>query len=624
MTSNRKYAALPDLDSAPDLYETPELTDDNSTALTGIARSESASSSYKDFDEDEDEAPGISRSRLHLNEARNQFAPAQIDARDVDFSDRVTAKRKSYKASTRRHRKKEDGTEEHGDFSDDEDGESLERKVARLRREIEEVKEECGKRQAARQGGDELESVELSQDVTDLNKMLDGISLRKGPTSKSAGGKFAKDLGTGIKANGPPQTAQGIGEATYTITYAPTYQQSHALAKAADFDGRLALLEKALGISAAELPSSTGNALPKAILPTLDTLQRQISVILESTPASLDSVGRRVRSLVKEAEDLEIARKRAKVAQDELRASGGDGASDDGEDSEQVAKINALYGTLPTIENIAPLLPSLLERLRSLRAIHADAATASVSLDRVEKQQTEMAADIKKWREGLERVEEALKQGETVSTVSCSLSTSSDEAEDRAVAQVDDVRAEAAAPRKKHSWSILAGNMSQWQGQAHVKGSSETMRMALLTFSLVGLQFTWGIEMTYCTPYLLSLGLTKSKTSLVWIAGPISGLIMQPIVGVIADRSTSKYGRRRPFMVVGSFVVGACLMALGWAKEIVACFVEEGEFRKTCTVALAVLSIYAIDFAINAGKVDTLNLAGEVLTGSQFKGAVEA
>ncbi|EKD19295.1 uncharacterized protein L3040_009265 [Drepanopeziza brunnea f. sp. 'multigermtubi'] len=141
---------------------------------------------------------------------------------------------------------------------------------------------------------------------------------------------------------------------------------------------------------------------------------------------------------------------------------------------------------------------------------------------------------------------------------------------------------------------------SQWQGKPHVKGSTDTMRMALLTFSLVGLQFTWGIEMTYCTPYLLSLGLTKSKTSLVWIAGPISGLIMQPIVGVVADRSKSKYGRRRPFMVVGSFVVGACLMALGWAKEIVAYFVEEGEFRKTCTVTLAVFSIYAIDFAINA------------------------
>ncbi|KAH8676829.1 major facilitator superfamily domain-containing protein [Tricladium varicosporioides] len=141
---------------------------------------------------------------------------------------------------------------------------------------------------------------------------------------------------------------------------------------------------------------------------------------------------------------------------------------------------------------------------------------------------------------------------------------------------------------------------SSWAGQPHIKGSSESMRMALLTFSLIGLQFTWGIEMTYCTPYLLQLGLTKSKTSLVWIAGPLSGLIMQPIVGVVADRSTSKYGRRRPFMVLGSFVVAFCLLVLGFTKEIVGHFVEEGEFRKTVTITVAVLAIYAVDFAINA------------------------
>ncbi|KAG9238668.1 sucrose transporter [Amylocarpus encephaloides] len=142
--------------------------------------------------------------------------------------------------------------------------------------------------------------------------------------------------------------------------------------------------------------------------------------------------------------------------------------------------------------------------------------------------------------------------------------------------------------------------MASWSGQPHVKGSTEAMRMALLTFSLVGLQFTWGIEMTYCTPYLLQLGLTKSKTSLVWIAGPLSGLIMQPIVGVVADRTTSKYGRRRPFMVIGSVIVAACLLILGWTKEVVGHFVPEGDFRRSCTIFVAVLAIYAVDFAINA------------------------
>lgn len=113
------------------------------------------------------------------------------------------------------------------------------------------------------------------------------------------------------------------------------------------------------------------------------------------------------------------------------------------------------------------------------------------------------------------------------------------------------------------------------------------------------------IDIIDCTPYLLQLGLTKSRTSLVWIAGPLSGLVMQPIVGVISDRSTSKYGRRRPFMVVGSVIVGVCLLILGWTKEIVGLFVVDGDHTKTYTIIVAVLSIYAVDFAINAGRMRT-------------------
>lgn len=271
------------------------------------------------------------------------------------------------------------------------------------------MKEEFGRRQAEKEDTAE-DSKDLEPDVTALSRMLDGISTQGGATS-SISAKFVKDLGTGIKANGPPHTSQGTGDpATYTVTYAPTYQQSHALAKAADFDGRLALLEKALGLDPIALNS---NGTPKAILPTLDTLQRQVSLISDSTPSSLDTISRRVRTLTQEAERLEETRKAAKAAQDALRAAGGDVASEDGEDSEQTSKIHALYGTLPTIENLGPLLPPLLDRLRSLRAIHADAATASESLDVVEKKQADMAGDIKKWREGLEKLEEALKKNET-------------------------------------------------------------------------------------------------------------------------------------------------------------------------------------------------------------------
>jgi solute carrier family 45 protein 1/2/4 len=62
---------------------------------------------------------------------------------------------------------------------------------------------------------------------------------------------------------------------------------------------------------------------------------------------------------------------------------------------------------------------------------------------------------------------------------------------------------------------------------------------------------------------------------MVWIAGPLSGLIMQPLVGVIADNSRSKWGRRRPFMLIGSIVVALCLFMLGWTSEIVGWFIKD-------------------------------------------------
>ena len=53
-------------------------------------------------------------------------------------------------------------------------------------------------------------------------------------------------------------------------------------------------------------------------------------------------------------------------------------------------------------------------------------------------------------------------------------------------------------------------------------------------------------------------------------------------------------------MFGGVIVVALCLIVLGWTSELVGIFVSDTDFKKTCTIALAVLSIYAVDFAINA------------------------
>lgn len=158
--------------------------------------------------------------------------------------------------------------------------------------------------------------------------------------------------------------------------------------------------------------------------------------------------------------------------------------------------------------------------------------------------------------------------------------------------------------------------MASWSGQPSVKGSTETSRMMLLTSASLGIAFTWGVEMTYCTPYLLSLGLTKGQASIIWLAGPLSGLIVQPVIGVVSDQSTAKWGRRRPFMVVGSILVVFGLFALSFTREIVTAMMGEETTRskiplglggaapptahRKLVITLAVFALYLVDFAINA------------------------
>lgn len=187
-----------------------------------------------------------------------------------------------------------------------------------------------------------------------------------------------------------------------------------------EFDSRLALIEAALGLDAIPLPTQDRSA-AKAIIPTLNSLDKQLITLSTSTDSSLDKISRRVRHLTVDAEKLERARKSAIAAQEALSPTGNSPRSaglnseagfPEVDDHESMSKINALYGTLSTIESLSSLLPSVLDRLRSLRTLHADAAIASQTLSKVESRQEAMKEDLQGWREGLEKVEKAMEHGE--------------------------------------------------------------------------------------------------------------------------------------------------------------------------------------------------------------------
>ena len=363
-----------------------------------------------------------------MGDARSRFDSKRYNSAGVDWSDRLDAKRRGY-----RSRVLDDGTRELGDLSDEEEAEAaedLERKIARLKREVEEAKEEYA-RSRTTAGQKEHEEPD-SEELGSLGQVLEELS-------RPAGVGRATRLGKSIMHAEEAAAAQDGGaqsDATYTVTYAPGYEQTHALAKAAEFEQRLLILEKAIGLGSATSLELGLNGLPRAILPTLDTMHQQISALGKASTTSLDAVSRRVRTVIADIDAMN--KKKAVAAQEGARYGGGSegyegprerrrssvreragsaaghggGGSADDED-EQAAKINALYGTLATIEGLAPLLQPLLDRLRSLRAIHADAAAASETLDRIERQQVETAAELRQWREGLRKIEGAMGEGQT-------------------------------------------------------------------------------------------------------------------------------------------------------------------------------------------------------------------
>ena len=65
-------------------------------------------------------------------------------------------------------------------------------------------------------------------------------------------------------------------------------------------------------------------------------------------------------------------------------------------------------------------------------------------------------------------------------------------------------------------------------------------------------------EFALATPLLRGLGLSSGLAAIVWLAGPVSGLVVQPLVGSWSDRCESRFGRRRPFLAAGELCDGEC------------------------------------------------------------------
>ncbi|KAE9364790.1 hypothetical protein N431DRAFT_474362 [Stipitochalara longipes BDJ] len=89
-----------------------------------------------------------------------------------------------------------------------------------------------------------------------------------------------------------------------------------------------------------------------------------------------------------------------------------------------------------------------------------------------------------------------------------------------------------------------------------------------LTISAGGLQVVWATIMGQGSPFLSNLGIPAYIISFIWLAGPLSGALVQPYVSILSDRSCHSWGRRRPFILFGAIYTIIPMILLPWTSEI--------------------------------------------------------
>ncbi len=83
-----------------------------------------------------------------------------------------------------------------------------------------------------------------------------------------------------------------------------------------------------------------------------------------------------------------------------------------------------------------------------------------------------------------------------------------------------------------------------------------------LSFGFLGIQFGWGLQMANMSSIYQYLGAKPEELALLWLAAPLTGLVLQPIVGYFSDRTWNRLGRRRPYFLAGALCASAALLAM--------------------------------------------------------------
>ena len=87
-------------------------------------------------------------------------------------------------------------------------------------------------------------------------------------------------------------------------------------------------------------------------------------------------------------------------------------------------------------------------------------------------------------------------------------------------------------------------------------------QMFNMSFGFFGIQFGWGLQLANMSAVYERLGARPDQVPLLWLAAPVTGLLVQPIVGALSDRTWGPLGRRRPYFLTGAILASIALFIM--------------------------------------------------------------
>lgn len=89
-----------------------------------------------------------------------------------------------------------------------------------------------------------------------------------------------------------------------------------------------------------------------------------------------------------------------------------------------------------------------------------------------------------------------------------------------------------------------------------------------MNFGFFGIQYSFGLQQSNMSPIYKYLGADEASLPYLWLAGPMTGLIVQPIIGAMSDRTDTKLGRRTPYFLIGAIFCSIALFFMPFSSAL--------------------------------------------------------